>query len=583
MHLRPTAERQRRPTGRTSGWGRSFSRTTLLVLSMLSACAANDFGLGDGARPSTFKPTGAFGAYLEGRFAAQRSDLDVAADKLGQAARDSGLRDVTNQAFIAAVLAGRPDAAKLAESLPDSPVAQLVLADEAARAGRWDDAEARFSGLSPQGITQVLRPLLVAWAQAGAGRTAAAIGTLQPYFDAGQLRGVMGLHAALIADLGGQTVDADRLYRLAQVEYGALNLRLGVVLASWQARTGYVTEAQRVIREIASGGELGMSRLALEADVSNRAVRSASDGIAETYLAMGATLRQQNANDTAQILLRLALTMRPGLTAARLLLADIQDAARRPRAALDTLQAVPSSDPLAAVVQLRMAALQDSLGQSDEATSLLENLARQYPDRPEPLSMAGDIMRRKNRFQDAVPLYDRAIARLGTPVRINWPLFYERGVAYERAGDWARAESDFEYALRLAPDQPNVLNYLGYAWIERNENLDRARQMIQRAVDARPNDGSFIDSLGWALLRRGDAVGALKNLQRAVELQSEDPVINGHLGDALAAMGRWREAEFQWRRALTLKPDAPDAERINAKLATLPVASPTRVASPTAR
>ncbi len=554
---------------------RQVRRAALLVLSMLSACAANDYGVDDVGAPSHFRPTGVYGAYLEGRFAAKRADLDTAAEKLGEAARASGVREVVSQAFLASVLAGRPDAAALAATLPDNPVAQLVLADAEALGGHWDEAEARFTALPQQGLTQVLRPMLVAWAQAGAGRTSAALATLQPFVEAGRLRGVMALHSAMIADLGGQTADAARLYKIAQTEYGGINLRLGVVLASWQARSGYMTEAQRIVREIASGGgsDLGMSRLALEADVSNRPVRNATDGIAEAYLAMGATLRQQDAADTALILLRLALTMRPDFTAARLLLADTQEAARRPRAALETLSAVRSDDPLIAMVRLRRASLTDAVGDSDEAARMLQAMARDYPDRPEPLAQAGDILRRNSRFNEAVATYDRAIERVGTPSRSNWILFYDRGVAEERAGNWAKAESDFLYALELAPEQPNVLNYLGYAWTERGEHIDQARHMIERAVQQRPNDGSFIDSLGWVLLRTGDAPGALKNLQRAVELQPEDAVINGHLGDAMAAMGRWREAEFQWRRALLLKPDPDDAERINQKLASLPTAA----------
>ena len=565
---------------------RQFRRGALLVLSMLSACAANDYGVDDVGAPSHFKPTGVYGAYLEGRFAAQRADLDTAAEKLGEAARASGVRDVVSQAFLASVLAGRADAPSLAVTLPENPVAQLVLADQDASQGRWEQAEARFTALPQQGLTQVLRPLLIAWSEAGAGRTAAALATLQPFVDGGRLRGVMALHSAMIADLGGQTADAAQLYRIAQTEYGGLNLRLGVVLASWQARSGYLTEAQRIIREVANGGgDLGMSRLALEADVGNRPVRNATDGIAEAYLAMGATLRQQDAADTALILLRLALAMRPDFTAARLLLADTQETARRPRAALETLSAVRSDDPLIAMVRLRRASLEDSIGDSDDAARMLQSMARDYPDRPEPLVQAGDRLRRGTRFPAARGTSDRALARVGPPSRANWVLFYDRGVAEERAGNWPKAESDFLYALELAPEQPNVLNYLGYAWTERGEHVDQARQMIERAVQQRPNDGSFIDSLGWVLLRVGDAPGALKNLQRAVELQPEDAVINGHLGDAMAAVGRWREAEFQWRRALLLKPDPEDAERINQKLASLPKTAarpgPTQASVPT--
>lgn len=551
------------------------SRAALLVLSTLSGCAANDFGLDDAATNTTFQSSGAIANYLTGKFAAQHSDLDTAAEHLEVAARQSGLPAVAGEAFLASVLAGRTEAVRLAAGLPDDPVAQLVLADEAAKEGRWADAEARYTALPPQGLNQILRPLLTAWAEQGAARTSAALATLQPYTEAGRLRGVMALHAAMMADLGGQTDLAARYYALAQAEYGPPNLRLGVVLASWQARTGYVNEAQQIIRTIATGpGELSLSRLALEADVSNRPVRNATDGIAETYLALAATLRQQNAVDSAQILLRLALRVRPDFASARLLLAEIQAGNRRARQALATLEAVPPDDPLVAVVRLREAALQDNLGQTGAAVDLLEDLARAYPERPEPLAAEADILQRGARSPEAATVLDRAIARVGTPSRGNWPLFYQRGIAFERAGDWSHAEADFQYALQLAPEQPNVLNYLGYAWTERGQHLAEARAMIERAVQQRPNDGSFVDSLGWVQLRSGDAPGALKNLQHAVELQPEDAVINGHLGDAMAAVGRWREAEFQWRRALTLKPDPEDAERINGRLASLPGARP---------
>lgn len=213
---------------------------------------------------------------------------------------------------------------------------------------------------------------------------------------------------------------------------------------------------------------------------------------------------------------------------------------------------------------------------------MLAELARQHPDRPEPLAHQGDILRRRNRFPDAAASYSAAIARLGTPTRANWPLFYARGIAYERADQWPKAEADFQYALQLAPDQPSVLNYLGYAWTERGKNLDQARGMIQAAAQQRPNDGSIVDSLGWVMLRQGDTAGALTQLEHAVELEPEDSVINGHLGDALAAAGRTREAEFQWRRALNLKPDAEDAARITAKLQALPgaPAPPVQAAAP---
>ena len=561
---------------------RWFGRPALMVLALLAGGGANDFGQDDAFGTSKFSPNGAFSDYLAGRFAAQQGDLDVAADRLEEAlTHDGGVLEVANQAFVAAVMAGRPSAARLAAGVPDNAVAELVLADRDARGENWEKAKARFTGLPAQGLTQILRPLLIAWAEQGAGHTGAALAGLQPALDEQRFRGVMALHAALIADLGDLKPEAARLYQLAQAEYGGLNIRLGQILASWQARQGNLDEARSTLRDMVGvNGDMALARPALERDVAEPAVRNATDGIAETYLAMAATLRQQNANDSAQVLLRLALDLRGDFTAARLLLADIQEAGKRTQAALDTLASVSPSDPLAAVVTLRRASLLDSLGQEEEASRMLEALAQQYPDRPEPLAQIADNLRLHNHFREAVAAYDRAVARIGTPTRANWPLFYERGVALERAGEWPKAEADFEYALQLAPDQPNVLNYLGYAWVEQGHNVDRARHMIERAVEQRPNDGAFIDSLGWALLREGDTAGALKNLERAVELQPEDPTINAHFGDVLDAVGRRREAEFQWRRALNLKPEPDDLARIESKLRDAEAAPPTPAVKP---
>ena len=557
-------------------------RSALLVLSLLTGCAANDFGLETASGVSNFKPSGVYGAYLTGRFAAQRTDMEVAADKLETAlTQEPGVPEVANQAFIASALAGRPGAARLAASLPNNPVAQLVIANREARAGNWAMAESLYSALPQNGITQVLRPLLVAWAQQGAGRTAAALETLQPWVEGPRFRGVMALHAALIADLGGQTESAARLYALAQTEYGGTNLRLGQMLASWLARHGSVSEGARTLQQmIGASGDLALARPALEAAIAKPVVTRATDGMAEAYLALAAALRQQNAADSAQMLLRLALDMRNDLSAARLILAEVQEGGKHYRQAQETLDAVSGSDPLIAVVRLRQAVLLEELNEHDASARVLEQLAADQPDRPEPLTQLGDALRRRNQFAAAAAAYDRAVARVGTPSRAHWTLFYQRGIALERSGNWPLAEADFKYALQLAPEQPNVLNYLGYAWADQGKNLPEARGMIERAVAQLPNDGSIIDSLGWVMLKQGDAAAALKQLERAVELQSEDPVINAHLGDALDAVGRRREAEFQWRRALNLKPDADDQQRIEAKLRAIGAPVPIQAQAP---
>jgi len=549
------------------------SRAALLVLAILFGGAAGDYGPDPADGITRFIGTGAFGDYLQGRFAVQHADLAVAADRLEAALTlEPGLPELTNQAFIASVMGARSDAVRMAISLPDNPVARLVLSNHEAKAGNWRAAAGGFDTL-PGGssLVEALRPLLVAWAQFGGGQPDTAIETLRTAVDAGRNRPVLTLHLALADDLAGRRDEAGRLYAAARAEYGGLNLRLAQVLASWQTRSGDSDAAAALVSDLAAGdGELALARGTLVQQAAMPAVRNAADGLAEVYLAMAATLRQQNANDLAQLLLRLSLDMRPDFAPALMLLSDIQDIGKLPEAALDTLATASPSDALAPVMMLRRANLLDELDRTDEAAAVLETLAAEHPDRPEPLAQLGDILRRHSRFPEAVTAFDRAVARVGTPTRANWPLFYERGIALERAGQWPRAEADFLFALELSPDQPGVLNYLGYAWADQGRNVDRARAMVERAVVQRPEEGSYVDSLGWILLLQGDKDGALQQLERAVTLMPGDATINGHLGDALEAAGRKREAAFQWRSALNLQPEPAEAARIEAKLTALP-------------
>ncbi len=546
------------------------SRAILLAASLVSACAAADPSEPPGPQSRALDQSA--GQYLVGRFALSRTDLDTAADNLLKALNsDPNNPELQREAFGPAVLDGRPEALALAQKLPSSPAALLLLADADVKAGNWRAAEAKFASLPSLGATQVLQPLLRAWAEQGAGATDEALNTLRPYVDGTRYRGVFALHAALIADMAGRTADAARLYRVALVEYGALNLRLGTLAASFQARSGQQAEARATIRAtVDASPELAITEPALQQDVAAMKVRTAADGIAEAYLALAASLQRQDAAEFSFVLLRLALDLRPDFTSARLLRAEMQASAGDLEGASATLTPVPASDPLAALAQLRQAQYAERAGHMGDAAQRLEQLASQYADRPEPLALLAQMQRDQGHFAEAAATYGRAIERLRNPGPANWLIFYEQGMAYDRAHDWPHAEADFVYALQLQPDQPFVLNYLGYAWTEQGRNLLQARQMIERAVELRPNDGSIVDSLGWVLLQQGDKAGAVRLLEHAAELEPEDATINGHLGDAYMALGRKREAQVQWRRALILNPEPQEERELQAKLSGAP-------------
>lgn len=520
-------------------------------------------------RPNRYQTSGAFGAFLDARFASMQGDLDIAAAAYLRALEaDPRNLDLLQPAFAASLLAGRPEAVSLARRLPDVQAAQMLLANQEAKAGNWEAAEQRIRGLPRQGAIQVLNQLLTAWISHGAGKTDAALALLRPALENPRERGVFALQAALINDQAGRTAEAQRLYGIMQKDAGPLNLRLAQIVASWQARQGQVAEATQTLRGLADNGDdLPVSVSALMANASRRPVARATDGMAEAYLTLAAVMSgRQDGGETTALLLRLALDLRPDFTPARLLLSEILEGRKRWSAANQILAPVPPEDPLAGVVRLRRAILADRMEQTEQALAGLEQLARDYPDSPLAYAQAGDILRAKHRFQDAVASYDRAIARTGGPRRNTWTLYYARGIANDRAGNWPKAERDLQRALEMVPDHPYVLNYLGYAWADQGRNLPKARALLEKAMERKPNDGAITDSLGWVLFRQGDVPGAIKLLERAVELQPTDAVINSHLGDAYFAAGRKREAQFQWRRALLFNPEPDDKVKLEAKL-----------------
>jgi len=541
------------------------SLALILPLTLLASAALTPRARADSL---LMQPTGLYGDFLAGHFAQQQDDTGYAALELLEANRnDPHDLELRRQAFIACVLDERPEALALARQLPGDPGAELFLADEEAAAGNWAAAEQRFRSLPSEAPTQLVQPLLIAWAEAGAGKTDAALATLQPLMQTDRLRGVYALHAAMITDLAGRNADADQFYRDARAASNGVNIRLAEILASWQARQGDTAAATATLEALPRVDQtLGIVLPQLREQMAVRPVMSATDGIAEAYLALAGSLRQEDSPQFALFLLRLALDVRPSLTAARLVMADTLDASRHPAKALALLAAVGANDPLNELVELRRAGLELQLGRKEDALRRLERVAAANPASPEPLMRIGDILRGANRFAEAEDAYSRAIQRVGEPTRADWSLFYARGIAYDRASQWDKAEADFNRALQLSPDEPYVLNYLGYSLTEQNRDLDRARQMIEKAAELRPNDGAILDSMGWVLVRQGNPAEAIRWLERAVESDSEDATINGHLGDAYWAVGRKLQAEFQWRRALNLNPEPADAAKLEAKL-----------------
>jgi Flp pilus assembly protein TadD len=293
---------------------------------------------------------------------------------------------------------------------------------------------------------------------------------------------------------------------------------------------------------------------------------SASAGAAEALYGLGSSIGRRGGEDLALIYLQLALYLEPTHQMALLSLADLYEALKKPDLAIKIYDRVPPSSPLHRNAEIQIASDLDTLERTDEAKKRLEQLIAEHPKDNEAILALANIMRGRKQFSECGDVYSKALANIATPEKANWVIFYFRGICYERSKQWPLAEADLKKALELSPDQPLVLNYLGYSWIDQGVNLDEGMNMIRRAVEQRPDDGYIVDSLGWANFRIGNYDEAVKDLERAVELKPDDSTINDHLGDAYWRVGRVLEARFQWSHAKDLKPEPEDLPKIEAKL-----------------
>ena len=296
-------------------------------------------------------------------------------------------------------------------------------------------------------------------------------------------------------------------------------------------------------------------------------VRNATDGLAEVFYMLGAALSGDA--DDAYVLLygRITTRLRPGHVDATLLTAEQLEKLGQHDLASAVYAEIKADDPAYYIAEIGRAAATRAAGRPEAAIEILQALARSHGQIVTVQNALGDALRRDERYAEAVKAYDTALSMIPTPTRAQWALFYARGICHERLDHWDLAVADFRRSLELDPEQPQVLNYLGYSFVEKGENLEEALSMIQRAVAARPDAGYILDSLAWAYYQMGRFDEALQPMERASLLEPVDAVVTDHLGDVYWQVGRTREAEFQWHRALSFEPAEAEALRIKAKLA----------------
>ena len=518
------------------------------------------------------------GSYLAARHASVERDAASAAAFYRSALRtDPKNNELLDRAFISSVADGDVDeAVKLADRIlavdKSNRVARLVVGVQDLKLKKYSAAQLNIKQSIRGPITDLVATLLSAWASYGAGDAKVGVADIDKLTGPEWYPIFKDLHAGMILELANKEKDAGTRFERAYKLDNSM-LRVAEAYAHWLSRNKDDKAAQVIYEDF--NKKLARHPLVEEGMRDTKAgkklpplVDSAQAGAAEALYGIGATLTRRGGEDLALVYLQLALYLQPNHPMALLSLADLYESVKKPQMAIKVYERVPASSPLKRNAQIQLATDLDAADRSDEAIKILKSVIAEDSKDLDAIMALGNIERGRKKFADCAQTYSQGIDVLPDATdKANSVYYYYRGICEERSHQWPKAEADMKKALELQPEQPHVLNYLGYSWIDQGVNLDDGMKMIKRAVEQRPDDGYIVDSLGWAYFRIGNYDDAMKNLERAVELRPEDPTINDHLGDAYWRVGRKLEAKFQWAHARDLKPEPDDLPKIEEKIA----------------
>jgi tetratricopeptide (TPR) repeat protein len=544
--------------------------SALAASACLAACAVSAT-----PRPAV---SSSYADHLVGRLANLRQDHSEAAERYFDAlARNRTDPALIEGAVIASLASGDIDHARQAARLarpPDAPAyAHMVRAADDLANGRARQAEDELSHVEGGAAEELVGRMMRVWTRAAQGDVNNVITDLAPLASIRPYGGLFSYQQAMALDFGGQDAAALQAYGIAA--NGAMFLPPAVEHhAALLARSGARDQALEMLRADVNRSNPALNAAAARIERGETVGQrlTAARGAAVGLYGLAVIFFQEHDSTNGLACLSLALVLDPQMDAARLMFAQEQSKLGHADLARAALTRIQPPSPYADSARVTEAWVLVDQGREEEAIALARASAEGGDLRAK--RALADMYRNLRRYNEAEPIYSELIAAQPN----DWRFYFARGAARERLGRWPEAEADMRRALELSPEQPDVMNYLGYTWIDRGENLQEGLAMIRRAAELRPMSGQIIDSLGWAYYRMGDYAQAQNYLEAAVELEPADPTLNDHLGDVYWRLGRRIEARFQWQRALTFEPDSTEA--IQAKIENgLPEAPPVQSAN----
>lgn len=516
------------------------------------------------------------GNFLASRSAALLRDNKAAASYLDAALKlDPGNPNIIERLFQIELANGNIAAAeKLATDViafnSQQRMARTVLGLREFANRRYDSARENFAEANYTPAGELTSTLLAAWSYAGEGSLNAALTELDKLDANESFANFKSFHTAMIADYLGSMVRADVAYKKAYQDAGS-SLRVAQAYGSFLERNKRSDEARKVYETFLAGGDRdnlieGSLKRLLKGEMAKPFIDTPTSGAGEALFSLAAAMNDDQSIDVALLFAQLAHTYSSDKSVMLTLLGDILTTSKTFEAANEAYEKIPATSELRMHADTEIAVNLQRLERDKESVDRLRKIVEKEPGNYGVWVTLGNVLRSTDQFAKATESYDAALKLVAKPDRTHWTLFYFRGIAHERQKQWSMAEADFRKALELAPDEPSVLNYLGYSLIDRNEKLDESIAMVKKAVELKPNDGYIVDSLGWAYFQLRDFAAAVEQLERAVDLKAGDPIISEHLGDAYWRVDRKLEAKFQWQHAKDNKPEPEDLKRIEGKL-----------------
>ncbi|MBE7184862.1 MAG: tetratricopeptide repeat protein [Methylobacterium mesophilicum] len=553
-------------------WKVAWAAGTVLMAATLPLHAQEQDAAADAK--ATIRASSFAGAFLAGRVAEVDNDYGNAVAYYQRALLLSpDNSELQQNLMLTLIAAGRFDEAlPLAEKLKTRPeierFSRLALAVDAINKKKFFDAENFLKLALESDLDRVVTKVMTAWAQEGAGKGKEALATIDAVKGPDWFRVFTKYHRALIADASNQKGEAQKAYAELMEDADAAATAPDTFLRAAESYVGFLSRQNRkkdaldvIARsEEAAPGRVSTAVLRKKVEAGEKIpplAGNAQEGAAEILLNMASALNRSGGEPFVRLYLNYTLALHPGLDEALIQLASVDEQQKNAEGAIKLYERVPDDSPLKRAAELQRGLNLADLKRYDEAIKQLSILREADPDDMRAYLALGGVYAAREDYRSAANVYDQAVERLKKPGASDWNIFYQRGIAYERLKEWPKAEPNFFKALELNPDQPQVLNYLGYSWVDMNMNLDRGLDMIRKAVELRPSDGYIVDSLGWAYYRLGRYPEAVTELERSVSLKPDDPVLNDHLGDGYWRVGRKLEATFQWSHARDLKPE-PD-------------------------